>query len=67
MVTTAGLVYVLAVTVLFFFWVYGIVAFGRDVRRYVLPALRERLERRAEERETARREEEREEREQQLY
>ncbi|WP_256391370.1 hypothetical protein [Natronoarchaeum rubrum] len=67
MVSTVGVVYVVGVTVLFFFWVYGIYAFGRDVRRRYLPALRAYLEQRESDAEAARAEEEREEREQQLY
>jgi|GEM_PF-1374720 len=67
MVSTVGAVYVVGVTVLFFFWVYGIYAFVRDLRRRYLPALRAYLEQRRADADAARAEEEREERERQLY
>jgi len=67
MVSTVGVVYVVGVTVLFFFWAYGIYAFGRDLRRRYLPALRAYLEQRREDADAARAEEEREEKERQLY
>jgi len=35
-----ALLYVGAVVVLFFFWIYGIVSFGRDAKRYLVPAYR---------------------------
>lgn len=37
----AALVYVVGVVVLFFFWMYGIVAFLRDVKNKLLPAYRQ--------------------------
>ena len=37
----AALVYTVGVLVLFFFWVYGIVAFVRDVKNYLIPAYRQ--------------------------
>jgi len=40
MVTTAGILYVVFGTVLFFFWVYGIVSFYYDMKRQVIPLLR---------------------------
>jgi len=40
MVTTAGILYVVFGTVLFFFWVYGIVSFYYDMKRQVIPFLR---------------------------
>ncbi|GAA0674948.1 hypothetical protein ACFQDG_05730 [Natronoarchaeum mannanilyticum] len=67
MVSTVGAVYVVGVTVLFFFWVYGIYAFARDLRGRYLPAVRAYFEQRQDDAEAARAEEEREEREQQLY
>lgn len=67
MVSTVGVVYVVGVTVLFFFWAYGIYAFVRDLRQRYLPALRARIEQRREDADAARAEEEREEKEQQLY
>jgi len=41
MVTTAGVLYVVFGTLLFFFWVYGIVSFYYDLKRQILPFLRE--------------------------
>jgi len=67
MVSTVGVVYVVGVTVLFFFWAYGIYAFVRDLRERYLPALQAHLEQRRDDAEAARAEEEREEKEQQLY
>lgn len=62
--TTPGSFYVAAVTILFFFWVYGIVAFVRDLRSTYIPALRKY---RAGRREQADQEQNREQRERQLY
>ncbi|WP_254546235.1 hypothetical protein [Halomarina pelagica] len=59
--------YVGGVTLLFFFWVYGIVAFVRDVRGRWLPAARQYWRGRRALREQAKQEREREERERQLY
>ena len=67
MVSTVGVVYVVGVTVLFFFWVYGIYAFARDLRHRYLPAIRAYLEQRRDDAEATRAEEEREEKERQLY
>ncbi len=61
------LLYLGGVTLLFFFWVYGIVAFVRDLRGRYLPALRQYRRGRAVEQEREEREREREERERQLY
>lgn len=36
-----ALVYVGGVTLLFFFWIYGIVAFVRDVKNKLVPAYRQ--------------------------
>lgn len=60
------LVYVAGMTVLFFFWVYGIVAFVRDCRNRYVPAVRRSLRGRRAERERRDREAEREEREREL-
>jgi len=54
-------------TLLFFFWVYGIWAFARDVRRTYIPGLRGWLARRREKQAEQERESEREEQEKQLY
>ncbi|MFC7156296.1 hypothetical protein ACFQPA_12665 [Halomarina halobia] len=59
--------YVGGVTLLFFFWVYGIVAFVRDVRRRLIPTVRQFWRGRQRLREQAQKEREREERERQLY
>lgn len=62
-----ALVYFGGGTLLFFFWVYGIAAFARDVRRRYLPAIRRFRAARRESKAAAEREAEREERERQLY
>ena len=54
--------FVIAGTILFFFWAYGIIAFVRDMKNWVLPWIRVRREKRKSEK----REQEREEREQEL-
>ncbi|MFC4987168.1 MULTISPECIES: hypothetical protein [Saliphagus] len=61
------LVYVGGVTVLFFFWIYGIASFALDLKNKILPGLRQYW--RGRKRRTAESEEEREreERERQLY
>lgn len=41
MVTTLGLLYMVAVIVLFFFWAYGIYAFFRDLKRSFIPKFRQ--------------------------
>ena len=46
MVTTMGVVYLVFGTLLFGFWIYGIVSFYYDVKRQILPALRERRDER---------------------
>ncbi|MCO8266270.1 hypothetical protein NKF06_06640 [Haloferax sp. AB510] len=43
MLETLTIVYVSAVTVLFFFWAYGIYAFFRDCRRTYVPKFRQML------------------------
>ena len=67
MVTELGLVYLGGMTVLFFFWAYGIVSFALDLKNKILPGARRYLESRERERERERREAEREERERELY
>lgn len=37
MPTLTGIVYIVAVTVLFFFWMYGLVSFYFDLRHRFLP------------------------------
>ncbi|ELZ06161.1 hypothetical protein [Natrialba asiatica] len=41
MVTTAGVVFVIAAVALFFFWIYGIVSFYFDLRYRFVPVVRE--------------------------
>lgn len=67
MPTTVGWLYIVGVTVLFFFWAYGIVSFLLDVKNYVIPGIRGILAERREAAEAAERERERAEKEQQLY
>ena len=67
MLTTMGWFYVIGVTVLFFFWAYGIVSFALDVKNKFVPAIRALIAARREERERSEREAEREETERQLY
>lgn len=59
--------YAAAVTVLFFFWIYGIVSFALDVKRKFVPMGRQYLRGRRQLKEEQRREEQREERERELY
>ena len=59
--------YVGAMTLLFFFWAYGIVSFVLDVKNTFVPKGRQYLRGRRQLEEEKRREEEREERERQLY
>ena len=63
----AALVYFGGGTLLFFFWVYGIYAFARDLRGRYLPAVRQYRRGRHTEQEASRQAAEREERERQLY
>ena len=62
-----ALVYYGGGTLLFFFWVYGIVSFVRDLRRTYIPALRQLAAARQEKQEERAEREQREERERQLY
>jgi hypothetical protein len=62
-----GLLYVGGVTVLFFFWVYGIYAFVRDTKNKFIPLARQYRRGRRRDKEEAQREAEREEHEEQLY
>lgn len=67
MVNALGLLYIAAVTLLFFFWVYGLVAFVRDSRQKYVPALKRYLTARREQKEQAKRDAERAESERNLY
>ncbi|AHG01615.1 hypothetical protein HALLA_04240 (plasmid) [Halostagnicola larsenii XH-48] len=53
--------------VLFFFWIYGIVSFARDVKRRVIPGIKQYRRGRRRLAETDERDREREENERQLY
>jgi hypothetical protein len=53
-------------TLLFFFWVYGIVSFGFDLKNKFVPAVRRYKRRRAAAKRQAEADEEREERKEQL-
>lgn len=59
--------YFAIVTVLFFFWVYGIVAFARDLKGTYIPKARQYVRGRREQKEQAEKEREREQKERQLY
>lgn len=59
--------YVAGMTLLFFFWVYGIVSFASDLRNRYVPAARQFLRGRRNQRAEREAEREREERERQLY
>lgn len=60
-------VYWAGMVVLFFFWAYGFVSFGLDLKNKIIPGLIQYRRGRRREKEKREREEEREEREQQLY
>ncbi len=53
--------------VLFFFWAYGIVSFGLDLKNTIIPGIIKYRRGRRRQKAKQQREEEREEREQQLY
>lgn len=63
----ATLLYVGGLTILFFFWVYGIASFILDVKNKLVPGARQYLRGQRRQREEQERQQEREEREQQLY
>lgn len=65
MVTEIGVAYVAGVTLLFFFWVYGIYAFVRDLKNRYVPLARQYV--RGRRTTDADAEAEREERERDLY
>jgi len=67
MIEAAALVYWGGMFVLFFFWVYGMVSFGFDLRNKIIPGILQYRRGRRKLKEEAKREEERDEREQQLY
>ncbi|MFB6207209.1 MAG: hypothetical protein ABEJ05_11860 [Haloglomus sp.] len=59
--------YFAIVTVLFFFWVYGIVSFALDLKNKYVPMARQYLRGRRKQKEQAEEEREREQKERQLY
>ncbi|WP_129113315.1 hypothetical protein [Halegenticoccus tardaugens] len=67
MVTELGWAYLGGMTVLFFFWVYGIVSFALDVKNLYIPKGRQFLRGRRRIKEEKEKEQEREDRERQLY
>jgi hypothetical protein len=67
MVNELGWLYLGGMTVLFFFWAYGIVSFVLDLKNTIVPKTRQYLRGRRRLKEEKKREEEREERERQLY
>ncbi|WP_435346528.1 hypothetical protein [Haloarchaeobius sp. HRN-SO-5] len=67
MVNEFALLYFGGGTLLFFFWVYGIVSFVRDLRRTYVPAVRKIVANRREQRREREEQEQRERREKQLY
>ncbi|MFC5279022.1 hypothetical protein ACFPM1_09675 [Halorubrum rubrum] len=67
MSNVVALVYYGGMTVLFFFWAYGIVSFLLDVKNKLIPGIRDYRAGRKRLKEEAEKEEERESRERQLY
>lgn len=67
MVSTLEWFYLVGTTVLFFFWVYGIVSFVLDVKNIYVPVISSILAERREAARKAEQEEAREEAERQLY
>lgn len=67
MVTELGWVYLAGMTVLFFFWAYGIVSFLLDLKNKFIPGAKQYIRGRRRLKEKKEKEREREEREEQLY
>ncbi|SFG40357.1 hypothetical protein SAMN04488063_1930 [Halopelagius inordinatus] len=67
MVNELGWLYLGGMTVLFFFWAYGIVSFALDLKNTIVPKTKQYIRGRRRLKEEKEREEEREEREKQLY
>lgn len=61
MVTTAALVYIGAVTILFFFWIYGIVSFILDIKNKIIPGAKQYLRGRRQQKKQERKKQEQEE------
>jgi hypothetical protein len=66
MVTATGWLYVGGMTLLFFFWAYGIIRFGMDVKNIYIPKGRQYLRGRRRLKEKKEKESERKEKEEQL-
>jgi len=60
MITTAALVYIGAVTILFFFWVYGIISFIFDIKYKIIPGAKQYLRGRRQQKKQKRKEQEQE-------
>lgn len=67
MVSDAALMYFGAGTLLFFFWVYGIVSFGFDIKNKIIPGIKQYRRGRRRIKEEEQRENEREKNEQELF
>jgi hypothetical protein len=67
MVTELGWFYLTGMTILFFFWAYGIVSFVLDLKNTIIPKARQFVRGRRRLKQQRKEEEEREERERQLY
>ena len=61
------LVYYGGMTVLFFFWIYGIVSFALDVKHKIIPGIRQYRRGRTRRKRRQQQEDEQREREEQLY
>ncbi|MWV39916.1 hypothetical protein [Natrialba sp. INN-245] len=61
------LVYYGGLSVLFFFWIYGIVSFGLDLKNKIVPAIRQYRRGRTRREQSTDTQNERSEREEQLY
>ena len=61
------LVYYGGLTVLFFFWIYGIVSFALDVKNTIIPGIRQYRRGRKKQKQQQREDNERKENEEQLY
>ncbi|EFW93181.1 hypothetical protein ZOD2009_04937 [Haladaptatus paucihalophilus DX253] len=67
MVTELGWYYLGAGTLLFFFWAYGVVSFGLDLKNKIIPGIRGMIAEREAQKAEEERERERDEKKQQLY
>ncbi|MFP8956196.1 hypothetical protein ACLI4Y_05670 [Natrialbaceae archaeon A-CW3] len=61
------IVYYGGLTILFFFWIYGIVSFVLDLKNKIIPGLRKYRRGRSRQREERERQRERDEQERELY